>query len=399
MKRLGIGLLVALFSVSSLNPIFAAIRSGTPCPKLKMVANFAGYKYTCVRSGKKLIWSKGIVISQTQTSSQSPAPKPVLEPERTLPEKSIYRIAKLKTYNAIRSAADSGSAENISLVLHVGESFPTDLKNLYLKQVDYASRLYSSFFSKKEIINIYLYTEKDASVIKADPNLNFNYSDFDRWFKSWSEGKSQEHNIGLASYYLLRNSPPQGHAGLAVFSGASLNSIRLYGIQVMPHEYWHIVQDYYMQSGRGVKFSDQDSYDLFFPPTFREGSANTISFALASNSFEEYLKLYNDFVTSKKTDLSMEIFKSLKNEQDVVKVLESIEVRSKNPEAHEASYLLGQLLYEWVIAEYGFEGYRKLILNQLMGSNFEDNLKASLGVEKSELYKKAAGHILAAFNE
>lgn len=399
MKRLGIGLLVALFSASCLNPIFAAIRSGAPCPKLKMVANFAGYKYTCVKSGKKLIWSKGVLISQTPTTLQSPAPKTVPEPEKTIPEKSIYQKAKLKAYNDLRNAADSGSAENISLVLHIGESFPADLKNLYLKQVDYASRLYSDFFSKKELINIYLYTEKDASVIKADSNLNFNYSDFDRWFKSWGEGKSQEHNIGLASYYLLRNSPPQGHAGLAVFSGSNINSIRLYGIQVMPHEYWHIVQDYYMQSGRGVKFSDQDSYDLFFPPTFREGSTNTISFALASNSFEDYLKLYNEFVSSKKSDLNMEIFKSLKSEQDVIKALESIEIRSKNPEAHEASYLLGQLLYEWVISEYGFEGYRKLILNQLVGSNFEDNLKTSLGVTKSELYRKAAGHILAAFNE
>lgn len=399
MKRWGIGLIVAMFSISSLNPIFAATRSGAPCPKLKMVTNSAGYKYTCVKSGKKLIWSKGVLISQTQTTIQSPAPKPIPEPEKTLPKESVYRIAKLNAYNAIRSAADSGSAENVSLVLHVGESFPADLKNLYLKQVDYASRLYSSFFSKKELINIYLYTEKDASVIQTDSNLNFNYSDFDRWFKGWSEGKSQEHNIGLASYYLLRNSPPQGHAGLAVFSGSNINSIRLYGIQVMPHEYWHIVQDYYMQSGRGVKFSDQDSYDLFFPPTFREGSANTISFALASNSFEDYLKLYKDFVTSKKSDLSMEIFKSLKSEQDVVKALESVEVRSKNPEAHEASYLLGQLLYEWVIAEYGFEGYRKLILNQLVGSNFDDNLKTSLGVTKLELYRKAAGHILAAFNE
>lgn len=399
MKRLGIGLIVAMFSISSLNTTFAALRPGAPCPKLKMVTNSAGYKYTCVKSGKKLIWSKGVLISQTQTTLQSPTPKPVPEPEKTLPKESIYRITKLNAYNAIRSSADSGSAENVSIVLHVGESFPTDLKNLYLKQVDYASRLYSSFFSKKELINIYLYTEKDASVIQTDSNLNFNYSDFDRWFKSWSEGKSREHNIGLASYYLLRNSPPQGHAGLAVFSGSNVNSIRLYGIQVMPHEYWHIVQDYYMQSGRGVKFSDQDSYDLFFPPTFREGSANTISFALASNSFEDYLKLYKDFVTSKKSDSSMETFKSLKSEQDVIKALESIEVRSKNPEAHEASYLLGQLLYEWVIAEYGFEGYRKLILNQLVGSNFDDNLKTSLGVTKSELYRKAAGHVLAAFNE
>ncbi len=54
--------------------------------------------------------------------------------------------------------------------------------------------------------------------------------------------------------------------------------------------------------------------------------------------------------------------------------------------------------YEWGIAEYGFAAYKKIIENQMIGSKFEDNIKASLGMPVSELYKRAAPHILSAFS-
>jgi hypothetical protein len=41
----------------------------------------------------------------------------------------------------------------------------------------------------------------------------------------------------------------------------------------------------------------------------------------------------------------------------------------------------------------------KIIENQMTGTSFEDNIKASLGMSVAELYKKAAPHILAAFNQ
>jgi hypothetical protein len=118
---------------------------------------------------------------------------------------------------------------------------------------------------------------------------------------------------------------------------------------------------------------------------------------MSSNTSADYLKLYEVFISDKKKGNETPLFKTLTSKEKVVAALRSIEVRSKNPEAHEASYLLGQLLYEWVIAEYGFEGYRKLITNQLVGKSFEDNLRVSLGVTTDELYKGAASHILTAF--
>ena len=51
----------------------AAKKSGTSCSKLNAVATVAGYKFTCIKSGKKLVWNKGVkVVTPQPTPSLSP---------------------------------------------------------------------------------------------------------------------------------------------------------------------------------------------------------------------------------------------------------------------------------------------------------------------------------------
>ena len=380
-KFVSILLTIALITPTAQS--FAATpKAGAACKKLNEVQVVKNLKFTCIQKGSKLVWNNGEKTSTDPTA-----------------QLSNYEKTKLKAYNAIRAEADKGNLNNVNLKYFISASFPTDLKNLYTQQVEYASKLYGSFFTKKELINIFMYTEKDTDKIQADPLLNNEYSNLENWFKRWDQGIDRQHNLGLAASYIQRNDVWQGFAGLVVYSGSTNNSLRPYAIQVMPHEYWHIVQDYYMQKGRGTLFSDSKSYDTRFPPTFREGSANTISFAIATNKFNDYLALYKNFIAEKNAQTDITIFKSLKTEAAVIKALNQIEFREGNPQGFEASYSVGQLLYEWVIAEYGFDGYRKIIQNQLVGSSFDDNLKQSIGISKDQLYTKAAPHILAAFNQ
>ena len=62
MKRLApllcAALLVSIFSA----PALASVKAGSPCTKLNSSSSVAGYKYTCIKSGKKLVWGKGVKI-------------------------------------------------------------------------------------------------------------------------------------------------------------------------------------------------------------------------------------------------------------------------------------------------------------------------------------------------
>ena len=379
-----------MFSLlTNLLPARAAIPiAGTLCPKLGQQQITSGYKYTCVRSGKKLVWSNGVKVS-------TPSPQPSQTPS-SLAE---YLRVKLLAYKNIREAMSVGNLNNVNLVYHISSFFPSDLKKLYMKQVEEASNLYGTFFTKKETMNIYMYTEKDIDYLKSEVLFSHNIAEFQTWFDAWKKGQDREHNLGLvAGYFEYPNLGDWvGQAGVLVFSGANTSSLRKYAIQVMPHEYFHVVQDYYLQGQGVVKFTDEASKERLSPLTFREGSANTISFAVASDNATAYLDLYKDFIDSKKVPGAESIFKTLTNTKNIIAALNKIETKMAFPEAQEDSYSIGSLLYEWVIAEYGFDAYRKLIENQNIGSTFEENVIASLGITKDELYAKAAPHILAAF--
>jgi hypothetical protein len=51
-------LLVSIFSV----PALASVKAGSPCTKLNSSSSVAGYIYTCIKSGKKLVWGPGVKI-------------------------------------------------------------------------------------------------------------------------------------------------------------------------------------------------------------------------------------------------------------------------------------------------------------------------------------------------
>jgi hypothetical protein len=358
----------------------ASIKPGSKCKQLNQMKADSGLNYICIQNGKKLAWAN---------------------------REAHYKETKLKAYSEIRSRTDSGNLDNVTLVYHASNSFPKDLKKLYISQVEYASKLLGPFFSKKEVMNIYMYTEKDEKLLRSHKILNRYLDEHTPWFEDWRQGRYREHNLGLAAWY-METTPGvyEGHAGVLVSSEANAKSLRRYAIQVMPHEYWHVAQDYFFrakfedlyQKRADKKMDGQDFYSMYFPTTFREGSANTISFALASNTKKEYLDMYADFIREKKLQTDIKLFATLTSTAAIESALKKIEDKRKFSEAHEASYSLGSLLYEWLIAEYGFDAYKKIIENQIIGSNFEDNIKASLGMPVSELYKKAAPHILAAFS-
>jgi hypothetical protein len=64
----------------------AAVKPGAICKKIGQVSTSAGMKFTCIKSGKKIIWSKGVKISPPKPSSvaqPTPTPTPTALPTPT----------------------------------------------------------------------------------------------------------------------------------------------------------------------------------------------------------------------------------------------------------------------------------------------------------------------------
>ena len=180
-------------------------------------------------------------------------------------------------------------------------------------------------------------------------------------------------------------------------SKSQLKNIRLYSEQVVAHEYFHVVQDFYKYKRDRKGYEGEDDFAIYYPPIFREGSANTISFGVSMQSFEDYLLFYQIFLSENIGKYAPALFNSLTNKSKVVSTLNLIEKRSNAPDAHGASYSLGALTFEWFIAKYGIEAFKRLLFNQELGKTFEENIKTSAGITLDQLYEGAAEHVLQGF--
>ena len=71
-KVLAVLIAVSLLGVTPANA--ATVKAGTKCNKHKATTTVKGMKYTCIKSGNKLIWSKGVPVKKAAVLKQGVCP-------------------------------------------------------------------------------------------------------------------------------------------------------------------------------------------------------------------------------------------------------------------------------------------------------------------------------------
>ncbi len=83
MRKKLLVVLSVILSLSLINaPLNAAVKAGAKCTKAGATSVSAGKKYTCVKSGTKLVWNKGVSVKAAAKPDLNPVFKPV-EPTPT----------------------------------------------------------------------------------------------------------------------------------------------------------------------------------------------------------------------------------------------------------------------------------------------------------------------------
>ncbi len=63
-KVLAVLIAVSLLGIAPANA--ATVKAGTKCSKHKATTTVKGMKYTCIKSGSKLVWSKGVPVKKAE---------------------------------------------------------------------------------------------------------------------------------------------------------------------------------------------------------------------------------------------------------------------------------------------------------------------------------------------
>jgi hypothetical protein len=164
----------------------AAVKAGDACKKAGSTAIANGKKFTCIKSGKKLIWNKGVAVAKqkptpTPTPTATPEPTPTAQPT-VLPtptstpiiEKAPTSFADLvENYRGVpevvwkeaQSLAERGSVKS-SFTIEMGPNTKLqqglDDPRTYLER---ASRLWSNF-DQAQSTKVFLFSFPDLNWVQ-----------------------------------------------------------------------------------------------------------------------------------------------------------------------------------------------------------------------------------------
>ena len=94
MRKWGALVIIGALLTSFTTPVNAAApKAGATCTKKNSTATSSGKLFTCIQSGKKLVWNKGVTIKKpAPTATATPTPSPTATIERADWEYIYIRI-------------------------------------------------------------------------------------------------------------------------------------------------------------------------------------------------------------------------------------------------------------------------------------------------------------------
>jgi hypothetical protein len=204
-SRLLLALVVAISLIAA--PSFAAVKAGDKCTKAGATATASGKKFTCIKSGKKLVWNKGVAIKPapkpttnpeikpveptpepmpTVTPSATPTPTPTPTPVVTYPDAPTSFDDLVANYKGISYAAWSKSNAAVKAASDVALPFKaltgpnTTLRNKEpAAAFNLIARLYSGYKSSSDLtVMTFSFTDRDwakQQMKQLQPNSTYEW--------------------------------------------------------------------------------------------------------------------------------------------------------------------------------------------------------------------------------
>ena len=358
-----ITLFALLFSIP-LTPSQAAVKAGDTCKKAGVKSVASGKTFTCIKSGKKFVWDKGVAVTKpsagsTPSATPSATPTPAPTPEivyATLWEK--YKWSKPTSSASIATAA----TEKFKTYAATNRSPSTTVKIVAQEGVD-ANLLKwvtdgSAFASK-----VFAYPQLSApfvAVIAKDKEFAE---------KAYNENGYTRDAKSLANYFdkvPAHGGPPNTYNNTMITSKGLLVSDKIGMMQMPGHETFHFIQ----QSIAGTS-ATPDGMGIA-PQWFWEGPAVFVGLQTAN-----HLSLA-DYATEGRT------FAVKRSISGPVKSLKLSEV-TKNDGSSDP-YGIGAIATEFLVANIGMEKFMSVYNNLGKNMKFPDAFKSATGVELADFY-------------
>ena len=284
MERKRRTLLATVLLLSLAAPVQAANpKAGAKCTKAGATATSAGKKFTCIKSGNKLVWNKGIAIKAAPKPNLNPIFKPVEptpKPETSssptpAPTQAAVPIPPTRREKAlaeIKRIYDSNSNYLPAVKYIFSSDAPPNFAEMLKEVIPLASRFWSSEFTPTTEFPIFL--GSPASVEWVNDEMKRYGHEIQIWTRETiikqgekaSRGDVVNNSRGAVTYYVIGK-----EADRSIKTG---NELLMRGF--VAHEYVH-----------AVAVSIIGDRQKGIPGWSVEGSANFYGFAIAALMAEQ----------------------------------------------------------------------------------------------------------------
>jgi hypothetical protein len=360
-KKLTIAL-VSIFTLSlSLTPVSAAVKAGGPCSKAGTKSVFLSKTYTCIKSGKKLVWDKGV--------GKSSAVVPIAISIDNLDLKGVPQ----KAYDIVIKELNSRQSTTYTPTIIAGANVKQSRIDQELLGIQKAINLWSPYFLPDKFQVVYV-----------------NYGD-----ENWLEQKSTE--LGLASmlppgqtwreqFRKYENCPfamAGSGNGVPTFVqclGYTFNKSASQA-QTGPHEYTHLYQQ---------------KYNAFNISWYMEGSASFFGWTLGFDPYEPTSHVRSYHLMNLWSQLPKAVQDDFKS-KDLGRFQSRMrEISGRNTqETANMSYWVGALATEALVALYGFDKFVEWTENMQNEKDVSKVLNQTYGFSADYFYEKLAPYVWA----
>ena len=381
------GLVIAIALLLALaTPVHAATpKAGAKCTKAGITATAAGKKFTCVKSGTKLVWNKGVTVkaapkvdvkpvepTPTPTPTATPTPTPTATPTPTPTLKDLTFSNIVENVDAIAfnvfSKFETHMATNYQSSIKVNTIVGPNTVPVNKNSADafrIGSKIFQNFKQPDEVFAIYYtFADKEWARNQIAIRAGQNVADFQIGYSCPSAARCWD-----ASASITLDWKAISHFG-ASDPGGALSTSELNG-EIQIHEFTHSVSFFQLYPNRG-------NYYNLTPDWFGEGHASFAGKLGAYTSLEQYSAHRRQVHGGNRPQSDIKDYQP----ENILRFYESF---SKAPEVSPIQrfylYSLGWSTIEALAAIGGIDSPMNLFVETSKGLTFKQAFKKIYGIE------------------
>jgi hypothetical protein len=399
--------LLALFTSSVfiasllINPAFGAVKAGATCAKAGQTSTLATKKFTCIKSGKKLIWDSGVTILRP-ASNPTPTPTDSAVPSITPTPTSISQLEtkpvsanqidpiRIAAFNAAHSKICGNDHSKIHASIDKGPNFPAKTADFVTQILEHDFDCFNDMITTDLNLKVFYLTENDDSFVnsKVIPAIHPGDVEHMKWLMTemkagrWGAG-------GMAGGFVNRNID---NSNLVMVIHTTINHLWSDDdAKLVTHEFTHVLQHYFRDR---IKLENDSSWYQNVPGYFMEGGADALAFSFEAKTPEKQDSLMKQNESDMTQGSEATAYRNVKSETEMLDFMRGI-VAPKDSVTQNIQYPLGQLISEYILGQYGLEAYLNLIRGTGTYLQFSDNLKATIGLTQDQLLEAAAPYVFS----